>query len=147
MTAVIVWFLMVLTGPRMDEGGPIAHPAYLSSFHSKAECEKRSLEVVKKRTLPGQSTTYQCIKSNDHAGDYPGDCSTRLANRRGLRGRRPLDTTWLCCRDLILRPRQQLRQLDDSGCGAPDHHPICICFRLRGRRISSASEANVRRGN
>ena len=26
MTAVIVWFLIVLTGPRMDEGGPIAHP-------------------------------------------------------------------------------------------------------------------------
>lgn len=73
MTAVIVWFLMVLTGPRMDEGGPIAHPAYLGSFQSKAECEKRSLEVVKKRTLPGQSTTYQCIKSNDQG--EPGSSS------------------------------------------------------------------------
>jgi hypothetical protein len=71
MTAIIVWFLMVLTGPRMDEGGPIAHPGSLGSFHSKTECEKRSLEVVKKHTLPGQMTTYSCVKSSDQDPDVP----------------------------------------------------------------------------
>ena len=77
MTAVIVWFLMVLTGPRMGEGGPIAHPSDLGSFQSKAECEKRSLEVVKKHTLPGQSTLYQCIKSNND-GEYGGYADEKL---------------------------------------------------------------------
>jgi hypothetical protein len=62
-SAVIFWFLMATTGPRMDDGGPIAHPRSLANFQTKAECEKKALEIVKERTLPGQSTTYSCVKS------------------------------------------------------------------------------------
>ena len=56
--AVILWFQMATTGPRMDEGGPIAHPHSLAHFQTKAECEKKALEIVKENTLPGQVTTH-----------------------------------------------------------------------------------------
>jgi hypothetical protein len=42
-TTAILWFLMATTGPRMDEGGPIAHPGGLAYFHTKAECGKKAL--------------------------------------------------------------------------------------------------------
>ena len=70
-TAVILWFLMATTGPRMDEGGPIAHPHSLAHFHTKAECEKGALKIVKENTLPGQVTTYSCVKSSDQNPDVP----------------------------------------------------------------------------
>src|SRR6476619_1384644 len=69
--AVILWFLMATTGPRMDDGGPIAHPHSLAHFHTKAECEKKALEIVKENTLPGQVTTYSCVKSSDQDSDVP----------------------------------------------------------------------------
>src|SRR5580704_11501376 len=69
--AVILWFLMATTGPRMDEGGPIAHPHSLAHFHTKTECEKNALKVVKENTLPGQVTTYSCVKSSDQDPDVP----------------------------------------------------------------------------
>jgi hypothetical protein len=52
--AVILWFLMATTGPRMDEGGPIAYPHSLAHFHTKTECEKKALNIVKENTLPGR---------------------------------------------------------------------------------------------
>jgi hypothetical protein len=57
--------LIALTGPRMDEGGPIAHPHVLAHFHTKAECEKKALKIVKENTLPGQSTSYSCGGDNE----------------------------------------------------------------------------------
>jgi hypothetical protein len=69
--AVVVWFLMATTGPRMDEGGPIAHPHSLANFHTRAECEKGARKIVKENTLPGQVTTYSCVKSSDQDPEVP----------------------------------------------------------------------------
>ena len=69
--AVILWFQMATTGPRMDEGGPIAHPHSLAHFQTKAECEKKALEIVKENTLPGQVTTHSKGKSSDQDPDVP----------------------------------------------------------------------------
>jgi hypothetical protein len=74
MTAVIIWFLTALIGPRMDEGGPIAHPGSLGTFHTKAECEKAALGVVKKLTSPGQVATYSCVKGSENSPEsYRGE--------------------------------------------------------------------------
>jgi hypothetical protein len=60
ISAVILWSLIATTGPRMDDGGPIAHPHSLAQFRTKTECEKKALKIVKENTLPGQITTYSC---------------------------------------------------------------------------------------
>jgi hypothetical protein len=51
---------MATTGPRMDDGGPIAHPHALAQFRTKADCERSALKIIEKSTLPGQVTTYSC---------------------------------------------------------------------------------------
>ena len=106
-TAVTFWFLMALTGPRMDDGGPIAHPGSLANFKTKAECEKKALEIVKERTLPGQSTTYSCVERGidpSAPASYGDDKTSKvyevpvplpevfvvLINRPGSRARRPV---------------------------------------------------------
>ena len=70
-SAVILWFLMATTGPRMDEGGAIAHPHSLARFQTKTECEKKALKIVKEKTLSGQLTTYSCVKSSDQDPNAP----------------------------------------------------------------------------
>jgi hypothetical protein len=78
--AAILWFLMATTGPRMDEGGPIAHPHSLAHFHTKAECEKKALEIVKENTLPGQVTTHSCASCL--GGHRSGSGKTTSTRRR-----------------------------------------------------------------
>jgi hypothetical protein len=55
----------------MDEDGPIAHPRSLAHFHTKTECEKKALKIVKENMLPGQVTTYSCVKGSDQGPDAP----------------------------------------------------------------------------
>jgi hypothetical protein len=74
--AIILWFLMATTGPRMDEDGPIAHPRSLAHFHTKTECEKKALKIVKENMLPGQVTTYSCVKGSDQGPDAPESMAT-----------------------------------------------------------------------
>ena len=45
-------------GPRR----PDSPPPQPGPFHTKAECEKKALEIVKENTLPGQVTTYSCVQ-------------------------------------------------------------------------------------
>jgi hypothetical protein len=65
----------------MDEGGPIAHPHSLAHFHTKAECEKKAVKIVKEKTLPGQVTTYSCVKSSDQDPDVPESYGNEEASK------------------------------------------------------------------
>jgi hypothetical protein len=49
----------------------MAHPHSLAHFHTKTECERKALKIVKENTLPGQVTSYSCIKSSEQDPNTP----------------------------------------------------------------------------